>query len=93
MIATANVSGNASTPYPLEILNIRIIQRPNNAAVYDGDEYLSVGYVSYNGTDMIPRNSSNSTGGKGLMSSAISQLSKISFNFVLFLSALSLAIS
>lgn len=91
MIATANVSGNASTPYPLEILNIRIIQRPNNAAVYDGDEYLSVGYVSYNGTDMIPRNSS--TGGKGLMSSAISQLSKISFNFVLFLSALSLAIS
>jgi hypothetical protein len=54
VIATANVSGNASTPYPLEILNMRIIQRPNNAAVYNGDEYLSVGYVSFTGTNMIP---------------------------------------
>jgi hypothetical protein len=33
---------------------MRIIQRPNNAAVYNGDEYLSVGYVSFSGTNMIP---------------------------------------
>ena len=56
VVATANVSGNASAPYPYEFLNIRLIQRPNNAATYDGDEYLSVGYVSFNANNMIASN-------------------------------------
>lgn len=53
IIANATPSGNASTPFPSEFMNMRVIQRPNNAAVYNGDEYLSVGFISYNGTDMI----------------------------------------
>jgi hypothetical protein len=62
IVATANVSGNASAPYPYEWLNLRLIQRPNNAATYNGDEYLSVGYVSFNSTDMIASNSSSQGG-------------------------------
>jgi hypothetical protein len=52
----ATPSGNATTPFPNEFMNMRVILRPNNAATYNGDELLSIGYISYNGLDLIPNN-------------------------------------
>ena len=59
----ATPSGNATTPFPYEFMNMRVILRPNNAATYSGDELLSIGYISYNGLDLIPSTQTNNSNG------------------------------
>ncbi len=42
IVVSATSSGNTSSIFPSEWMSTRVIQRPNNAAVYNGDEYLSI---------------------------------------------------
>ena len=61
IVVNATPSGNATTPFPNEFMNMRVILRPNNAATYNGDELLSIGYISYNGLDLIPNTQNNNS--------------------------------
>ena len=61
IVVNATPSANTTTPFPWEFMNMRVILRPNNADTYNGDALLSIGYISYNGTDLIPSGQSNNT--------------------------------
>ena len=43
----ATPSSISSNPFPSEYMNTRVILRPDHANVYNSDEYLSIGYISF----------------------------------------------
>lgn len=57
VVQNATPSGLKDYQLPFEYMNMKIILRPNLVSEYTGNQQIKVGFVSYEGLDMISKDS------------------------------------